>query len=222
MTDHAKILLIERGSSRSSSFAPALRKRGYCVEIEHDIQSAMDRLCPEPPDVVILDAASMKTNGVRMARQLRTTLNGIPLVLLSPQGTNSSSNGNATEFLIHPFTACKLLNRVTRLMPANSHDEICAGPIRLDTRLRVVRCHDHEVRLTPITFALLKLLIDRQGQLVERVEMMRLIWHTDYTGDMRTIDVHVSWLRKAIEPDPRLPRYIKTIRGLGYRLDLPE
>ncbi len=78
-----------------------------------------------------------------------------------------------------------------------------------------------KTRLTPKLVTLLKLLIKRQGQLVRREELMRQVWQTDYIGDMRTVDVHISWLRKAIEPDPSLPCYIKTIRGMGYRLDLP-
>ena len=222
MSDHAKILLIERGGSRSPSFVPALRKRGYHVEVEHDIRSAIEHLHPDPPDIVILDAASMKTSGVRMASRLHKTLNGIPLVLVSPKGTNLSSNGKASEFLVQPFTARKLLNRVARLSPADSQNEVCAGPIRLDTSRRVVRYRNRETRLTPKAAALLRLLIERLGRLVKREEMMRRVWHTDYTGDMRTIDVHISWLRKAIEPDPDSPRYLKTIRGLGYRLDLPD
>ncbi len=63
--------------------------------------------------------------------------------------------------------------------------------------------------------------MQRSGELVTREELMRRVWRTDYTGDMRTIDVHISWLRKAIEPEPRSPRYLKTVRGVGYRLDLP-
>lgn len=222
MPDHARILLIERGGSRSPSFAPALLKRDYCVDIEHSIQAAMDHLALDPPDVVILDAASMKTSGARMTMRLRNSLNDIPLVLISPQGTDSSINGKANEILIHPFTARKLLNRIARLLPSNSRNFICAGPIRLDTKLRVVRCHEREARLTPITAALLRLLIERRGRLVAREEMMRRVWQTNYTGDMRTIDVHINWLRNALEPDPRSPRYLKTIRGLGYRLELPE
>jgi DNA-binding response OmpR family regulator len=222
MSDHAKILLIERGGSRSPSFVPALRKRSYRVKVEHDIRSAIEHFHPDPPDIVILDAASMKTSGVRMASRLHKALNGIPLVLVSPKGTNFSSNGRVSEFLVRPFTARKLLNLIARLSPADSQDEICAGPIRLDTSRRVVRYRNRETRLTPKAAALLRLLIERLGRLVKREEMMRRVWHTDYTGDMRTIDVHISWLRKAIEPDPDSPRYLKTIRGLGYRLDLPD
>jgi DNA-binding response OmpR family regulator len=69
---------------------------------------------------------------------------------------------------------------------------------------------------------LLELFLQSPGKLLTRKTIIRKIWHTDYTGDTRTLDVHMSWLRKAIEPDPKRPRYIKTIRGMGYRLDLPE
>jgi DNA-binding response OmpR family regulator len=222
MHSQKKILLIERGGVRSPSFAPALRKKGYVVEIERGVQAAIDLLNKQPTDVVILDAASMKTSGARMSRRLRASLNSTPLILLIQHETSMSNNGSANEILYQPFTARKLLNRVARLLPANGYDEICIGPIRLDTVQRVVRCHGRETHITPKCVAMLRLLIARQGHLVKRETMMRRVWHTDYTGDMRTIDVHASWLRKAIELDPRSPCYLKTIRGMGYRLDIPE
>lgn len=222
MNCKTKILLIERGGVRSPSFAPALRKKGYVVDIERGVQDAIDLLHKQPSDLVILDISSMKASGVRMSRRLRASLNSTPLILLCQHETSMSSNGAANDVLYQPFTSRKLLNRIARLLPANGCDEICIGPIRLDTVQRVVRCHGRETHITPKCVAMLRLLIARRGHLVKREIMMRRVWNTDYTGDMRTIDVHASWLRKAIELDHRSPRYLKTIRGMGYRLDIPE
>jgi DNA-binding response OmpR family regulator len=95
-----------------------------------------------------------------------------------------------------------------------------AGPIQLDTEQRLVRCENRQVRLTPRLVILLKILMEHPGELIDRKELFRQVWDTAYTVDTRTLDVHVSWLRQAIEEDPRHPKYIKTIRGMGYRLDV--
>jgi DNA-binding response OmpR family regulator len=82
-----------------------------------------------------------------------------------------------------------------------------------------VRCLDKEERLTPRLIQLLKTLMEHPGEVIEREKLFSEVWRTEYTGDTRTLDVHISWLRQAIEEDPRNPRYLKTIRGVGYRLD---
>ncbi len=221
MTDSYNILVIERTDARGRSLTPALRKKGFRVSAVSSVQEALEGQALQRADLVILDAASMKTSGVRMARQLRRALNGTPLLHLCLQGVSPFGRQDADALLIHPFTPRKLLNRVRRLLPADERHEVCAGPIRLDTVNRVVRCHGNRARLTTKLAELLKLLMQRSGQLVTREELMRRVWRTDYTGDMRTIDVHISWLRKAIEPNPASPRYLKTVRGQGYCLDLP-
>jgi DNA-binding response OmpR family regulator len=108
------------------------------------------------------------------------------------------------------------------LIPGDARDEISAGPIRLNLAQRRVSCMGRESHLTPRLVHLLRLMIERKGRLLTREFLMKKVWYTDYIGDTRTIDVHMSWLRKAVEPDPQNPRFIKTIRGLGYRLDLPR
>ncbi|MCZ7552982.1 MAG: helix-turn-helix domain-containing protein [Anaerolineales bacterium] len=82
-----------------------------------------------------------------------------------------------------------------------------------------MRCQGREATLTPRLAQLLKMLLEHSGEVIERDELFRQIWHTEYTLDTRTLDVHISWLRQAIEEEPRKPRFLKTIRGVGYRLD---
>jgi DNA-binding response OmpR family regulator len=85
-----------------------------------------------------------------------------------------------------------------------------------------VQCGKKEARLTPKQAKLLELFIQNHGRMLTRKQLIRDVWLTDYTGDTRTLDVHMSWLRKAVEADPKRPKFLKTIRGLGYRLDIPE
>jgi len=128
----------------------------------------------------------------------------------------------ADVLLVAPFTLQKLLNRIKPLLPAEQKDTLQVGPLELDVRHRWVRCHDRQARLTPRLVALLKTLMERVGQVIPREELFTQVWETNYAGDMRTLDVHISWLRQAIEEDPRRPHYLKTLRGMGYRLDIDD
>ena len=119
-----------------------------------------------------------------------------------------------------PFTLQKLLNRMRLVLPVDESALISAGPIKLDVENRWVRCNEKQVRLTPRLVQLLKELMDHPGEVYERESLFSLVWETGYTGDTRTLDVHISWLRQAVEDDPRHPQYIKTVRGIGYRLDV--
>lgn len=218
MPDRPRVLLIERNSKICPSLAPALQRRGYQVIRADRVDAALQHVNGRRPDIVVLHAASLRTSGARMAARLRRRLNGTPLILIPAQGRRP--NGDCADAVLEPpFTPRKLLNRIQRLLPPAPGDELRAGPIRLDVARRVVRCHGRCTRLTPKLTALLQLLILRRGKVVSRAELMRHVWRTEYLGDLRTVDVHVSWLRRAIEEDPRSPRHLVTVRGEGYRLE---
>jgi DNA-binding response OmpR family regulator len=217
----ANILLIESRRASAPSYAPALERKGYEVQVAHKVDSSLDGVDSSKPDLIILDAASMQTSGTRMCRTTRSMLGGIPIILVAPTGARPDAGCGANVTLIHPFTPRKLLNRVARLLPADERFALVSGPIRLNRAQRTVQSHGRESRLTPKQAKLLEVFMHAPGQLITREALIRQVWHTDYTGDTRTLDVHMSWLRRAIEPDPSHPRYLKTIRGMGYRLDLP-
>ncbi len=217
----ANILLIESRRASAPSYAPALERKGYEVKVAHKVDASLDGVGSSNPDLVILDAASMQTSGTRMCRTTRSMLGGTPIILVAPNGARPDVGCGANVTLVHPFTPRKLLNRVARLLPADERFALVSGPIRLNMAQRTVRSHGRESRLTPKQAKLLEVFMHSPGQLMTREALIRQVWHTDYTGDTRTLDVHMSWLRRAIEPDPSHPRYLKTIRGMGYRLDLP-
>jgi DNA-binding response OmpR family regulator len=215
------ILLIESGRASAPSLAPVLEKKGYHVRVQHRVDGAVTEAQRDEPDLVVLDAASMQASGARMCRTLRSRVNGVPILLVSPKGTDPESIHGASVVLVHPFTPRKLINRVTRLLPGDARYTLEVGPIRLNLAQRTVRCLGRESRLTPKEARLLEVFLQNPGKLLTRSALIRQVWHTDYTGDTRTLDVHMSWLRGAIEPDPNEPRFLRTIRGMGYRLDLP-
>ncbi len=218
----ATILLIESDRAGSHSYAPILERKGYSVQIHNKVRQAVEAALKNPPDLVILDAASMRTSGTRMCRAARMHLDGIPIILVSPAGSRPDPGNGASVTLVHPFTPRKLLNRVRRLLPGDDSFMIEVGPIRLNLAQRRVNALDKEARLTPKQVKLLEVFLLNPGRLMSRKTLLRRVWQTDYLGDTRTLDVHMSWLRKAIEPDPRNPIFLKTIRGMGYRFDLPD
>jgi len=218
----AKVLLLESERTAALSFAPALEKRGYVVTVEHDTQTVVKRTQSLAPDIVVFDAASLKTSGARICRKLRASVNGTPILLVADKKTMPDQNAGANVVLILPFTPRKLLNSVARLLPGDDSAALQVGPIKLNLAQRKVACGGREERVTPKQAKLLEMLLRAPGQLLTRKAIIKHVWDTDYTGDTRTLDVHVSWLREVIEPNPRKPRYLKTIRGQGYRLDVPE
>jgi DNA-binding response OmpR family regulator len=217
----AKVLLLESERTSAPSFAPALEKRGYTVTVEHDAQAALKKASALEPDVVVLDAASLKTSGARICRRLRASTNGTPILLIADKKNLPDSNCGASVTLVTPFTARKLLNMVSRLLPADDGACLQVGPIKLNLAQKRIICGNREERVTPKQARLLEMFLRAPGQLLTRKAIIKHVWDTDYTGDTRTLDVHMSWLRSVIEPNPRKPRYLKTLRGQGYRLDLP-
>jgi DNA-binding response OmpR family regulator len=218
----ANIILIESSRTSAPSFAPALEKKGYSVNIYHKIEPAIKAAEAEPPEVVILDAASMRTSGTRMCRAIRTKIDGLPIILVSPENSEPDPGNGASVTLVHPFTPRKLLNRVARLLPGDESYMLEVGPIRLNLAQRKVFAAGKESRLTPKQTKLLEAFMLNPGRLLTRKSLIKQIWQTDYFGDTRTLDVHMSWLRAAIEEDPSSPKFLKTIRGMGYRLDIHE
>ncbi len=218
----AKVCLIESKRATTSSFASALKRKGYSVETYSKMKTALSAASKSSPDVLILDAASMRTTGTRLCRRVRENLDGTPIILISPEGSEPNTDCGANQTLVQPFTPRKLINRVDRLIPGDERETIKVGPIKLDKAKNRVYTESGQSRLTPKLTRLLEIFMNNPGRLMMRKTLIRKVWHTDYTGDTRTLDVHMSWLRQAIEDDPSKPELLKTIRGMGYRLDLPE
>lgn len=216
------VLVIEGNRAGTPHFSPALRKKGYQVDLAQSGKEALVRAQSLHPDIVVINLASMRTSGVRMCSMVKKTLNGKPIIVIQPDEYNANDNLDADTVLVLPFTARKLLNRIKALLPLPSEKILQAGPIALDMESKQLTCNHKQAQLTPKLAELLKIMIRRHGEVLERKELFATVWQTEYTGDTRTLDVHVSWLRQALEEDPRKPIFIKTVRGVGYRLDLPE
>ncbi|KAA3645810.1 MAG: DNA-binding response regulator [Chloroflexi bacterium] len=221
MDKTAKILWVEGRWKSNPDFIPNLRKKGFAVEIVSSGKEALAQVGNKEPDVIVVDAASFHSSGKRICRTLREQVNGMPIMLISdPERPVANDDDCANVILELPFTSRKLVNRINPLLPIESKKITKAGPIRLDTKRKQVTCFGKKTTLTPRLIRLLRMLIKHKGEVVEREELFKKVWATNYTGDTRTLDVHISWLRQAIEKDPRKPELLKTIRGVGYRLDV--
>lgn len=215
-----KILVIEGKRAERTSFVGGLTKKGFRVISVPSGNAALNKLEKEQTDIIVVDADSMRTSGKRICQSLRSATNQTPIILILGNGINEKDDFEADVIMHLPFTLQKLLNRIKVLLPLkSSNDLVKAGPIELDLTHRFVKINEKQISLTPRLTRLMQALMQKPGQVFGRDELFKFVWETDYIGDTRTLDVHVSWLRNLIEEDPRHPDFIKTVRGIGYRLD---
>ena len=215
----ARILWVEGKRSDFTSFVPSLRKKDYWVEVAPTGSAAVARLLEVDPDLVVINAASLRSSGKQICNEIRERAKNLPIVLIISPEHKITGISTANVILELPFTSRKLLNRITPLLPGDGQNILHVGLIRLDLELKRVRCLGREARLTPRMTHLLKVLLIHAGEAVDRQKLFSEVWDTEYTVDTRTLDVHISWLREALEENPRQPQFLKTIRGVGYRLD---
>lgn len=215
----ARILWIEGKRADRPSFVPALRKKEFLIETLPTGAAALARLPEFEPDLIVVNAASLRTSGARICSDLRTRTDGTPILLIANPEQPAETEVAANVVLKLPFTVRKLINRLAPLLPSDGGQVLQAGAVQLDLQQKLVRCLGKETRLTPRLTHLLQTFLSHPGEVLEREKLFREVWNTEYTGDTRSLDVHISWLRRAIEPEPRKPQFLKTVRGVGYRLD---
>lgn len=213
------LLVIESRHAEIPSFSSDLQKKGFDVQIAQNGSTAIARLKEISPSLVVVNAASLRSTGLRICQSIREKDAKLPIILILEEN-NEAVKDAADAVLVLPFTVQKLANRIKPLLPGDGKNVLHVGPIRLDLEKRRVRCMGKSTKLTPRLVTLLQLLMEKHGEVVEREPLFKKAWETNYTGDTRTLDVHISWLRRAIEIDPDNPKLLKTVRGVGYRLDV--
>jgi len=216
---NATLLVIEGRHAEIPSFASDLQKKGFDVHTVLNGSEAISHLKEVSPSLVVVNAASLRSTGLRICQSLRDKDSKLPIILIL-ETDKSVSKDAADAVLPLPFTVQKLVNRIKPLLPGDGKNVLHVGPIRLDLEKRRVRCLGKNTKLTPRLVTVLHLLMEKHGEVVERNWLFKKAWETNYTGDTRTLDVHISWLRGAIELDPDNPKFLRTIRGVGYRLDI--
>ena len=202
------VLLLENARSNGSSFAPHLEKR-YDLIVATTGKAALALLQSENPDVFVLDAASMRTSGDRICQAVRSINEDLPIIHIKSEAEEDEENESVAHTLLYqPFTYRKLYNRIERHVRISRGDELKQGPFSLNLHQSVLTTPTGNKKLTPKLAKLMALLMRHPNELVDRRTLMNKVWQTDYMGDTRTLDVHIRWIRQAVEANPNKPVYI--------------
>jgi len=215
------ILLVEKAGSPINWIHRSLEKKGYAVLLANNEQKAVQQATAEMPDLIILNATSPKIDGRKICRTLHDKVSEIPIILILAEGEKDPDVMEAAFVLVPPFTARKLFNRIRMVLKSDEGEILQAGGLTLKLSTRSVNNGRREWRLTPKELELLKVFMRSPGRVLSRKFLMKKVWKTEYVGDTRTLDVHIRWLREKIEENPSSPVYLRTVRGVGYRFDIP-
>jgi DNA-binding response OmpR family regulator len=227
----ARILLVEDDELQAESLAFLLRREGYAVDVAATGAAGLARARgDEPPDAVVLDVWLPDLSGVEVARRLRT-ISDVPVLMLTARGELSDKivglDAGADDYLTKPFVTEELLARLRaalrRIRSARSGSVAPAavlrvGALRLEVGTRRVMLGGREVAVSAREFDILRLLAEACGRVVRRNQLFAAIWGDSFFGDERALDVYIRAIRRKIEPDPAHPTYLRTVRGIGYRL----
>jgi DNA-binding response OmpR family regulator len=203
--------------SRGPAYHQQLEQQGFTTQCVSTGRAALTAL--KSMDIshgVLLNAYSMNTSGIRIARRIKGAHPLLPVVHITD---GSPSSAVAAEVVLDPEPTIRILvNRFELFSPFVLEQCTRVEELVLDEENGRVKTPDGVSSLTPKTTALLKMLMENAGEVVERNELYRTVWDTEYVGDIRSLHVHIKLLRDAVEGDSRLCRYIETVRGKGYRL----
>jgi DNA-binding response OmpR family regulator len=215
----ATILLIEGRGAGNGSLRAALVRKGAKVQAVNSGEGAVAWVAANAADLIIVDAASLRTTAVRICRRLRQTRPDTPIIHCRAPEQADVAAAQADVYLVQPFTSRKLLNRIRVLLPADDLKEeiVRAGQLTFYVSKRSVDVGGQgERRLTPKLACLLQTFLLHPGQILAREKLMHEVWQTSYLGDTRTLDVHIRWIREIIEENAARPQLLRTVRGVGY------
>jgi two-component system, OmpR family, response regulator RegX3 len=226
-----RVLIVEDETSFSDALSFMLRKEGFDVSVAADGPTALEKFDREGADIVLLDVMLPGLPGTEVCRQLRQ-ITSVPIIMLTAKDSEIDKvvglELGADDYVTKPFSSRELVARLRAVLRRRSvaADEpdpsgvLEAGPVRMDVDRHLVVVNGAEVKLPLKEFELLELLLRNSGRVLTRSQLIDRIWGSNYVGDTKTLDVHVKRIRAKIEPDPTNPRYLVTLRGLGYKLDV--
>lgn len=233
-----KILVVDDEKSIVTLLQYNLEQSGYSVITALDGEEGLNRAIAEKPQLIILDLMLPKLDGIEVCKQLRQQKIMVPILMLTAKDDEFDKvlglELGADDYMTKPFSPREVVARIKAILRRSQISQE-AGESN-DEREDVLKLNELEIyhdryeaffkgrilELTPKEFELLLYLAQHKGRVLTRDQLLSAVWNYDFAGDTRIVDVHISHLREKIEEDTRKPIYIKTIRGLGYKLEEPK
>jgi DNA-binding response OmpR family regulator len=224
-----KILIVDDEKPIVDSIKYTLYKEGYDVVVSYDGEDALEKVKKENPDLIILDIMLPKLSGLEVCRIIRRTSN-VPIIMLTAKGEDMDKviglELGADDYVPKPFSMRELVARIKAVLrrtklPVNMvkiKERLEFDDVVIDIKGRTVTKRGVQIDLSPKEFDLLVTLAENEGRVMSREYLLSHVWGEDFYGDDRTVDVHIRWLREKLEDDPSNPKYIQTVRGIGYIL----
>jgi two-component system response regulator RegX3 len=225
----AKVLVVEDEQSLREALVFFLEKEGHEVSVAVDGEEAIRVFENSGPEIILLDLMLPKIDGNQVCKQIRQSSN-VPIIMLTAKDSEIDKivglEIGADDYITKPYSTRELLARIKAVLrrqvepPINAESVLIAGDLRLDSDRHVVTLNGNPLTLPLKEFELLELLMENVNRVLTRGQIIDRVWGSNYFGDTKTLDVHIKRLRSKVEEDPARPKYIQTVRGLGYKLEV--
>jgi DNA-binding response OmpR family regulator len=219
----ARVLIAEDDEGIRVPLVRALEREGYEVDAVGDGLEAARLALEDGHDLLVLDIGLPSLDGLEVCRRARAAHPDVAVLFLTAQADEldavAALDAGGDDYVTKPFRLAELLARVRAQLRRVAPEELRSGDLRLDLAARLAWQGERQIELSPKEFDLLALLMSKAGQAVRREDIMSAVWDENWFGSTKTLDMHMSWLRRKVGDDGASPQRIVTIRGVGFRFD---